>query len=147
MEFLILHCEGGWKRKQVQKGSVKAVLNRSEGISGCLRAGPKLKGSGGPLCHQCQILLPGDISDGLNLEQSVLPFSLWTGKWKTWAWKILAQDPESGLEPRPLAPAHCHFHCTRPLVFAWHLLPLVSNLLGNSHSLWTQPQGLLLSTS
>lgn len=67
---------------------------------------------------QGQNLFLGDISDALKLEQSVttlvgtsesLPLSLRTGKQKPWAWKILAQDPESGLEPRPLTPAHCPF--------------------------------------
>lgn len=67
---------------------------------------------------QGQNLFLGDISDAVKLEQlvttlegtsEILPLSLWTGKQKPWAWKILAQDPESGLEPRLLAPAHCPF--------------------------------------
>lgn len=80
---------------------------------------------------QGQNLARGDVSDALKHEQSVetlegtsefLPLPLWVKKQKPWDWKLLAKDPESGIEPRPLTPDPCPFHFTRLLVLVWNQL-------------------------
>ena len=47
-----------------------------------------------------------------TLERASEILSLLCGQCnENWEWKVLAQDLESGVEPRPLALPHCPFHC------------------------------------